>query len=90
MTKGATDYLVKQIREAHPDTPLLYTEQPGEHGFDGNVPYDTPYIQEGIAIRADVLVVKRAHEVFRDLRSVWILPTLRQNLPTTGATHLHV
>ncbi len=46
--KGATDFLVEQIREAHPETPLLYTEQPGEHGFDANVPYDTPYIQEGI------------------------------------------
>jgi hypothetical protein len=48
VAKPSTDLLVEQIREAQPTTPLLYTVQPGNHGFDIDLSYDTPAIQEGV------------------------------------------
>lgn len=37
-----------RIREARPETQLLYGVQPGDHGFDKHHGLDEPYIVEGI------------------------------------------
>jgi hypothetical protein len=39
---------VAQIRQKHPDTPLLYTVRPGEHGLDTNHTLAEPYIGEAM------------------------------------------
>ena len=49
MPKEATDELVGRVRDSRPDTPLLYTVQPGDHGFDLAHGLDEPFIAEGVA-----------------------------------------
>jgi hypothetical protein len=48
MPSKATDEMVARIRDARPETPLLYSVQPGDHGFDFLHGLDEPYIAEGI------------------------------------------
>ena len=38
----------KRAKELYPDGKLLWTEQDGEHGFDGEASLDTPWIKEGV------------------------------------------
>ncbi|CAM1503241.1 Fc.00g080170.m01.CDS01 [Cosmosporella sp. VM-42] len=49
MPKAATDELVAKFRELRAEVPLLYSVQPGDHGFDGAHGLEEPYIAEGIA-----------------------------------------
>jgi hypothetical protein len=50
MPKYATDELVARIREKRPETELLYSVQPGDHGFDATHGLNEPYIAEGIEL----------------------------------------
>jgi hypothetical protein len=50
MPKYATDELVARIREKRPETQLLYSVQPGDHGFDAPHGLDEPYVAEGIEL----------------------------------------
>jgi hypothetical protein len=50
MPKHATDELVARIRKTRPETELLYSVQPGDHGFDMDDELDEPYIAEGIEL----------------------------------------
>ncbi|KAJ9157285.1 Alpha/beta hydrolase fold-3 [Pleurostoma richardsiae] len=45
--KAGNDEMVRRIREAHPEVPLLYTVQPGDHGFDVPFGLDEPWVAEG-------------------------------------------
>lgn len=42
------DEMVARIRKAHPETPLLYSVQRGDHGFDTGHGLTEPYIAEGV------------------------------------------
>lgn len=42
------DEMVARIRKAHPETPLLYSVQRGDHGFDTDHGLTEPYIAEGV------------------------------------------
>jgi len=46
--REATDELVARIRKTRPETQILYSVQPGDHGFDLKHGLDVPYIAEGI------------------------------------------
>lgn len=46
---AASDNFVQKLGTTHPQTPLLYTVQPGEHGFDGKVTMDEEWVKEGCA-----------------------------------------
>ena len=46
--KYATDELVARIYRSKPEAELLYSIQPGDHGFDMCHNLDEPYIAEGI------------------------------------------
>ncbi|KAH8878593.1 alpha/beta-hydrolase [Thozetella sp. PMI_491] len=48
VVKPATDAMVARIRKAHPETPLLYSVQPGGHGFDSPHGLSEPYVAEGV------------------------------------------
>lgn len=39
--------MVRRIRAAHPEVPLHYTVQPGDHGFDVPFGLDEPWVAEG-------------------------------------------
>lgn len=41
--------MVEMIREAHPEVPLLYSVQPGGHGFDGDHGLAEPWVAEAMA-----------------------------------------
>ncbi len=41
--------MVARIREARPEVPLLYSVQPGDHGFDLTHGLEEPYIAEGVS-----------------------------------------
>ncbi|KAK6068254.1 hypothetical protein SCUP515_09749 [Seiridium cupressi] len=45
---AASNELIDRLRKSHPETPLLYSVQPGDHGFDSPHGLATPYIAEGI------------------------------------------
>ncbi|KAI4718596.1 alpha/beta-hydrolase [Aureobasidium sp. EXF-10727] len=45
----ASNNFVDKLKQTHPDTPLRYTIQPGEHGFDGAVTMDADWVKEGCA-----------------------------------------
>ncbi|KAM0817627.1 putative Alpha/beta-hydrolase [Seiridium cardinale] len=45
---AASNELIDRLRKSHPETPLLYSVQPGDHGFDSPYGLATPYIAEGI------------------------------------------
>ncbi|OAA64727.1 Alpha/beta hydrolase fold-3 [Niveomyces insectorum RCEF 264] len=47
--RAATDSMVERIRKVRPETPLLYSVQPGDHGFDEAHALDEPYVAEGLA-----------------------------------------
>lgn len=40
---------VQKMKETKPDIPLLYSIQPGEHGFDAKVEFDERWVKEGCA-----------------------------------------
>lgn len=40
--------MVARIRESRPEAKVLYSVQPGEHGFDMYHGLEEPYIAEGI------------------------------------------
>ncbi|KFZ23672.1 hypothetical protein V502_01855 [Pseudogymnoascus sp. VKM F-4520 (FW-2644)] len=46
--KESTDTMVARIRESRPEAQVLYSVQPGEHGFDMYHGLDESYIAEGI------------------------------------------
>ncbi|KAF2668488.1 alpha/beta-hydrolase [Microthyrium microscopicum] len=48
VSKEASDELVKRIRNTHPNTPLLYSVQPGGHGFDNDHTLAEPWITEAM------------------------------------------
>jgi hypothetical protein len=50
MPKEATDQLVDRIRKTRPEVKLLYSVQPGDHGFDRNHELDEPYVAKGIEL----------------------------------------
>ena len=43
----ASDNFVDKFEQTHPETPLRYTIQPGEHGFDGAATMDADWVKEG-------------------------------------------
>lgn len=45
----ASNTFVDKLKQTHPITPLRYTIQPGEHGFDGAVTMDEDWVKEGCA-----------------------------------------
>ncbi|TIA30215.1 alpha/beta-hydrolase [Aureobasidium pullulans] len=45
----ASNNFVDKLKQTHPATPLRYTIQPGEHGFDGAVTMDEDWVKEGCA-----------------------------------------
>jgi acetyl esterase/lipase len=47
MAKHIVDGLVAYIRETHPGTPLHYSVQPGNHGFDVSHTLEEPWVVEG-------------------------------------------
>jgi acetyl esterase/lipase len=46
--KPVADDLVSYIRETHPETPLVYSVQPGGHGFDVECTLEESWVVEGI------------------------------------------
>jgi len=40
--------MVTQIRKQLPDVPLLYSVQPGEHGFDTDQGLEEPWLSEAL------------------------------------------
>ncbi|KAH6982460.1 Alpha/Beta hydrolase protein [Ilyonectria destructans] len=48
MPKPVVDDFVAYIRETHPGTPLLYSVQPGGHGFDVAHTQEKPWVVEGV------------------------------------------
>ncbi|KAK9234104.1 Alpha/Beta hydrolase protein [Lipomyces kononenkoae] len=49
MPKQATDEMVKKIKETRPEVPLLYSVQPGDHGFDKDHRLSDPWLAEAMA-----------------------------------------
>lgn len=45
----ASNNFVDKLKQTHPITPLKYTIQPGEHGFDDAVTMDEDWVKEGCA-----------------------------------------
>ncbi|KAI5201084.1 hypothetical protein AUEXF2481DRAFT_38949 [Aureobasidium subglaciale EXF-2481] len=43
----ASNNFVNKLRNTHPETPLRYTIQPGEHGFDNAMSLDETWVKEG-------------------------------------------
>lgn len=41
--------MVAAIRESHPDTPLHYTVEDGEHGLGADLGISEPWVAEGVA-----------------------------------------
>ncbi|KAM0415800.1 hypothetical protein ACHAPT_013261 [Fusarium lateritium] len=46
--KPVTDDFVSYIRDTHPGTPLIYSVQPGGHGFDVEHTQEEPWVMEGV------------------------------------------
>jgi hypothetical protein len=40
--------MVERIRKTHPDVPVLYSVQPGPHGFDNDSTMSDPWVAEGL------------------------------------------
>ncbi|KAJ9144981.1 Alpha/beta hydrolase fold-3 [Pleurostoma richardsiae] len=47
--KPGTDQMVDMIRDVHPEVPLLYSIQPGDHGFDRGHGLSEPWVAEAMA-----------------------------------------
>jgi hypothetical protein len=45
---AATNELVDRIKQAFPETPLLYSVQPGGHGFDTDHTLSEPWVAQGL------------------------------------------
>jgi uncharacterized iron-regulated membrane protein len=48
VSKQAADDLVAWIRETHPEAALIYSVQPGDHGFDVAHTLEKPWVMEGV------------------------------------------
>lgn len=49
MSKESTDEVVAAVRGAHPNTPLKYTVEDGEHGVGADLGISESWVAEGVA-----------------------------------------